>query len=89
MHNRNYRVTGCVLKKDARNGRATGTQTIRDRVAQQDRKLDTACLPKKRQPRRRFRYKRVVVAFPPKRSSTQLKQAASAAFSIFPKRPSE
>lgn len=33
---------------------------------------------------RRFPQKRVVVAFPPKRSSTQLKQAASAAFSIFP-----
>ena len=33
---------------------------------------------------RRFPHKRVVVAFPPKRSSTQLKQAASAAFSIFP-----
>ena len=32
----------------------------------------------------RFPHKRVVVAFPPKRSSTQLKQAASAAFSIFP-----
>ena len=33
---------------------------------------------------RRFPLKRVVVAFPPRRSSTELKQAASAALSIFP-----
>lgn len=33
---------------------------------------------------RRFPHKRVIVAFPPRRRSSQLAQAASAAFSIFP-----
>ena len=34
---------------------------------------------------RRFAHKRVVVAFPPRRRSSQLEQAASAAFSIYPR----
>ena len=34
--------------------------------------------------RRRFPHKRVIVAFPPRRRSSQLAQAASAAFSIYP-----
>ena len=45
---------------------------------------DSDLVPPIESVRRRFPPKRVVVAFPPRRRSSQLEQAASAAFSIYP-----